>query len=253
MARTPTRKSRKVSVFAETRDKAHELIAQTNLYFVNKPINEIIFVPTAIYTRIIGTHDSIGLLLDSGYIADAAAIVLTQFELRVQLAWTAHDIKNASQWVAHADLLNAPKKIITTINQLFPGETDHKRRLRSIYSHLSGVKHANPVMSELVFSGRSIEGEFSLATGTIEDAFSKRFSRLIHDFSIYQLAWCSQVISLHVAKYAKVDRELRERLRLIGLEHQSSEAALAEFMEEVTKRQQGFLGLRKYMEGRRER
>ena len=249
MARSPSRKGRaKPSAFSEVREGAQELINQIIRYFVQRAVkaNEIIFVPASIFTRIMGTHDTIELLLDKGHVVDAAVIALTQLELRVQLAWTAQDIKNATQWVDHSDLFNTPRKILTTITELFADEADQTRRLRTIFTHLSGVKHANPVMSELAFSGRSTEGGLTLFTRTriIDDEFSKRFARLLRDLSIYQLAWCAQVISIYVARYAEVDRELRERLRHIGLEHQSSEAALVEFMEEVTKRQQGFFGLR---------
>jgi hypothetical protein len=79
--------------FREVRDKAHKLLADISLYFyeTKTPVNEIIFVPSSLFGRIIGTHDSIGTLLSDDYVVDAAIITLAQFELRFQLAWTAHD------------------------------------------------------------------------------------------------------------------------------------------------------------------
>ena len=194
-----------ISTFAAVRESAHDLLAKTLLYFfeTQKPISEIIFVPAAIFARIIGTHNSIGSLLHDGYVVDAAVIALAQFELRFQLAWTAHDIKNATAWVAHSNVRSAPMGVGSTINALFPKPSDESDRLHSIFSHLSGVKHANPVMSELVFGGRSSGAGISISTGTIEDDFSERFSRLLREFSIYQLAWSSHVVSLYVAKYAE--------------------------------------------------
>jgi hypothetical protein len=233
------------AIFGEVRQKAHDLVASTLLYFYenNKYINEIIFVPAAIFSRIIETHDSVGLLLDAGQVVDACIITLAQFGLRIQLAWTAHDIENASKWGAHADTIYTPRKIRNTIEKLYP-ESDERAYLKSIYTHLLGIKHGNPFMSDLVFPVRTGKGSFSLSTGTIEDEFSSHFSKLLREFSVYQVAWCSQVMNLYVAKYANVEYGLRERLRQIGLQFAPAEERLTSFMEEVTKRQQGFLGLR---------
>jgi hypothetical protein len=241
------------SVFTEVRTKAHDLLAKTSLYFFEnkKPISEIIFVPAAIFARIIGTHDSIGSLLHDEHVVDAAVIALAQFELRFQLAWTAHDIKNATAWVAHSNVRNAPKGVGSTINALYRKPSNERERLHNIFSHLSGVKHANPVMSELVFGGRSSGAGLVLSTGNIEDKFSERFSRLLREFSIYQLAWSSHVVSLYVAKYTDVERDLKERLRQIAMEYAPREVELDEFMKEVTERQQGFFGLRARRETRK--
>jgi hypothetical protein len=64
--------------FKEIREKAHELWVKISLYFFDNkiPINEIIFVPSAILGRIIGTHDSIGALLLENYVVDAAIVTL---------------------------------------------------------------------------------------------------------------------------------------------------------------------------------
>lgn len=238
-------------IFAEVRQKAHDLVATTLLYFYDnrKGINELIFVPAAIFSRIIDTHDSVGSLLKAGQVIDASIIMLAQFELRVQLAWTAQDIKNASQWVAHSDTWSTPRKTINTIKELYPNGSDERAHLLNIFTHLSGIKHGNPVMSELVFFGRSNPDGLSLATGPVEDEFSERFAHLLAEFSVYQLAWCSQVMNLYVTKYAGVDYTLRERLRQIGLQFAAAEAGVSLFMEEVTKMRRGFLGIRASREG----
>jgi hypothetical protein len=162
----------------------------------------------------------------------------------LQLAWTAHDIKNASAWVSHPNLFSSPIKIRNKIEEFFKTPSEESKRLLSIFSHLSGIKHANPVMSELVFGGRSTsKGEIMFSTGVIEDEFTTRFSELLMGFSTYQLAWCCHVVSIYVAKYARVDRETQERLQHIGLEYASTEVDICSFMEEVTTRQRGFFGL----------
>jgi hypothetical protein len=240
------------AAYEEVREKAHELLVQISRYFYEsqQPISEIIIVPSVIFSRIIGTHDSIRTLLLENYVPDAAIIALAQFELRLQLAWTAHDVKNASAWIAHPDLFSSPIRIKQKLKEYFKYPTVESTRLLSIFSHLSGVKHGNPFMSELVFGARTTADGISFSTGIIEDAFLERFAVLLARYSVYQVAWCSQLVNLYVAKYADVEHQLKERLRRIGQENLDSEVEICSFMEEVTIRQRGFFGLKARREGK---
>jgi hypothetical protein len=152
--------------------------------------------------------------------------------------------------VSHPDLFNSPIKIRTKIKEFFKDPSEESKRLCSIFTHLSGIKHANPVMSELVFGGRSTASSISFSTGAIEDGFTNTFSDLLTRFSIYQLAWCCHVVNIYVAKYTTVDRQLGERLQQIGLDHANTEVEICSFMQEVTARQRGFFGLRARREAR---
>jgi hypothetical protein len=80
------------------RDAGTNLTAQIVAYFHDgqKAINEIIIVPLLISARIFRTYDAINMLLENGYVSEAAVLTLTQFELRLDLAYTAHDVTHAT-------------------------------------------------------------------------------------------------------------------------------------------------------------
>ena len=78
------------------------MLGITEYFFKQKStINEIIFVPISILSRILRTHDAIALLLKNEHYSEAAVLVLTQFELRFDLLYVSSDIRYATDWVAH--------------------------------------------------------------------------------------------------------------------------------------------------------
>jgi hypothetical protein len=119
---------------SDVRAGAHDLLSRIVQYFyeTKAPLNEIIFVPVAIMGRILGSYDSINLLLENGNPVDAAIIVLTQFEMRLDLAWAAHDVKNATRWVDHAVVSNTPLKVASRIDKLFGTEGT---QIKELYKH----------------------------------------------------------------------------------------------------------------------
>ena len=88
------------------RDAAHEITNDIVTYFFKEgaTINEIIIVPITLMGRIIRTHDAILLLLNEEHPSEAAVLALTQFELRLDLAYTADDVKHAAAWLEHEKL-----------------------------------------------------------------------------------------------------------------------------------------------------
>jgi hypothetical protein len=163
------------------------MLGVTDYFFKQKStVNEIIFVPIAIMSRIMRTHDAITLLLKNEHYSEAAVLLLTQFELRFDLLYVSSDIKNATAWVAHEN----PKALNTgmkaKLEKLFkPAEV---ARLYETFGYLSGIKHGNPLYSELAFPGRSRAGRFLLSTGPIDDRFAKTFSDVLFAYSTYQVA-----------------------------------------------------------------
>jgi hypothetical protein len=85
-------------------------------------------------------------------------------------------------------------------------------RLYETFGYLSGIKHGNPLYSELAFPGRSRAGHIVIATGPIEDRFAKKFSDVLRAYSIYQVAWSAQVFSHLISKYALMDPARRVRV-----------------------------------------
>ncbi len=232
----------------EVRQAAHDLTMQIVEYFnrEERPINEIIIVPFTIVARMVRTHDAIKLLLNNNHPCEAAVLALTQFELRLDLAYTALDVKKASEWLGHTDKKWSLRSVTDKLDVLFGG-SDTRARMTSIFQHLSGIKHGNPVYSELGFPVRVVGRTVSLSTGDIDDDFSRRFKETLFAYATYQLAWASQVINKFVAGYAVIDKQLRLDTTA---RHQSLERVEPEFLaflESINRERQGHLDLKKYV------
>ncbi len=222
------------------------MMSITDYFFKEKStINEIIFVPISIMSRILRTHDAIALLLKNEHYSEAAVLILTQFELRFDLLYVSSDIKHATAWVAHENpkALNAGMK--AKLEKLFkPPEV---ARLYETFGYLSGIKHGNPLYSELAFPGRSRAGRFVISTGPIDDRFAKTFSDVLFAYSTYQVAWSAQVLSKLISKYVVIDHERRVRVHgnYMGLKHLESD--LRRFLKRKISTRKTFFGIKSMM------
>ena len=220
-------------------------MGKINNYFYRekKHINEIILVPMMIMSRIIRSHDAIDLLLKNGHPSEAAVLALTQFELRLDLAYTASDVKHAAAWLDHENtklsLMNVKKKI----NTLFSDEVE-RAKLYYIFQCLSGIKHANPVYSELGFPGRAKGGKLLVSTGEISDEFLEEFTNMVFAYSAYQLAWSSQVLNVCTSQYADIDKELRLKVRDLCAKLHPLEKEFCEFLKDMVSRRKSAFGMK---------
>jgi hypothetical protein len=190
------------------RSSAHKLIFQIGTYFSEGTMNEIIIVPLTIIARIIRTHDAIILLLKNAHPSEAAILTLTQFELRLDLGYTASDVKHAGLWLDHLDKKWSLTSVTKKLDTFFKG-TEERKTMGRIFEQLSGIKHGNPVYSELGFPGRVVGRTIQASTGDIEDDFSRRFTDALSGYAAYQLSWSSQVLNKFTGQYAKIDKDLR--------------------------------------------
>ena len=115
--------TRDLAVAKEVRDAGHELIRQMGDHFIRErtECSEIIFVPVMIFTRIVHTYDAIESLVSNEFYAEAAVLVLTQFELRLDLAYTASSIEHATKWISHEDTKWPVLSIEKKLKYYFPG------------------------------------------------------------------------------------------------------------------------------------
>ena len=123
----------------EVRDRATALFSHLGAHFKHKGVNEIIIVPMILMARIIRTHDAIGSLCDEKFYADAAILLLTQFDLRLDLWFVCYKPENATLWMGHDDTkwpVSSTKRKIDTLVK--PGE-EHDC-MAEIYTYLSGIK-----------------------------------------------------------------------------------------------------------------
>lgn len=190
------------------------LIDEIMQYFIdnNPEINESITVPITIVSRMLRTHKAIKVLLESKYPSEAAVLLLTQFELFWDLAYTSRDSKNATAWMDHEDkkwqVLSVSKKIDCIHEKYGDPETP-----KFIFRSLSGIKHGNPVYSELGFSSRRTGNKITITTSIHMDEFEKNFSEGIHKYTMFLLSSASQTINMHIAKYAIIDQDLTDSIQ----------------------------------------
>ncbi len=234
-------------VTKKVQDAAFELISQMVEYFqrIDAPLSEIIFVPLIIFFRIARTRDAIEALVRAGFHTEAAVLVLTQFELRLDIAYTARDIEQATEWLSHENTKWSVKSIKDKIKFLLPDEAE-RSKLNEIATCLHGIKHGNPIYSELGFPVRQDGHQMVVSTGEITDGFSEKFGGLVSDYSSYQLAWSSQVLNIHIAQYAKVDRILRERVCDLARTLHPVEEELRTFLRGVVTRGKGAFAMKPF-------
>ncbi len=227
------------------RDAAHEIASEIVNYFFTEgaTINEIIIVPITLLGRIIRTHDAIQLLLKEEHPSEAAVLALTQFELRLDLAYTADDVKHAAAWLEHEKLERSLLSVKEKIETLFKDETE-REKLSEIFKYLSGIKHGNPVYSELGFPGRVSGRKILISTGPIGDDFEKQFTEGVYKYALYQLAWSAQVLNVHTAKYAKVDKGVRQNVQKLCATIRPFEQEFRQFLENVAEHRPGHFGIK---------
>jgi hypothetical protein len=218
----------------------------TEYFFKEKStVNEIIFVPLSIMSRILRTHDAIALLLKNEHYSEAAVLVLTQFELRFDLLFVSSDMKRATAWVAHENPKALNIGMRAKLETLFkPAEVAH---LYETFGYLSGIKHGNPLYSELAFPGRSRAGRLVISTGPIDDRFAKTFSEVLFAYSTYQVAWSAQALSKLISTYAVMDHDRRMRVHdnYMGLKHLESD--LRRFLKRKVSTRKTFFGIKSMM------
>ena len=227
------------------RHAAHEITNEIVTYFSKEgaEANEIIAVPITLLCRIIRTHDAIQLLLKETHPTEAAVLALTQFELRLDLVYTADDVKHAAAWFEHEKLKWSLLPVNEKIKNLFKDEAERKN-LSEIFKYLSGIKHGNPAYSELGFPGRVSGGKISISTGPIGDDFEKQFTEAVYKYALYQLAWSAQVLNVRTAKYTRVNMAVRQNVHDLFTTLRPFEQEFRQFLENVAKHRPGHFGIK---------
>jgi hypothetical protein len=87
---------------------------------------------------------SIEVLASKGRQRDAAVLVLTLMELRLDLQYAAQDSNRASAWLANTDKGRKPWRVGAQIRAIFQDLREREAELEN-YRHFSMVKHGNPL------------------------------------------------------------------------------------------------------------
>jgi hypothetical protein len=188
------------------------------------------------------------LLLKEKHPSEAAILCLTQFELRLDLAYTAYSVDAAREWIEHEKTKISVQKIRSHIDNLFSDDSE-RDDLDSIFRYLSGIKHGNPVFSELGFPGRRSGHSIEIFSGPVDDDFEANFTDAVFAYAVYQLSWAAQVINICTAQYAKVDPDLRKRVHYYAHSLQNVQKDVRKFFEDVAENRAGHFGMKDLRKG----
>jgi hypothetical protein len=101
---------------------------------------------------------SVEFLASKGRHRDAAVLVLTLMELRLDLQYAAQESARASVWLANTEQGFKPWRVTKQIKAVFQEPREHEAELAN-YRHFSMVKHGNPLGGVASFPvGLSAEG-----------------------------------------------------------------------------------------------
>lgn len=137
--------------------------------------------------RMLDCSLSLEVLIAKGRHRDAATLLLTLIELRLDLQYAARDASRVVEWLANADRGRKPWRVAAQIKAVFsdPGERDAELEN---YRHFSMIKHGNPASGAAGFPvsleadaltvfdeqvGRDLSVTYLFSAGTnIRDGFS---------------------------------------------------------------------------------
>lgn len=104
-----------------------------------------------ILNRITEVCLSVELLVSKGRWRDAATLLLTIFELRLDLQYLVAEQTRVETWLSHREKGRKPWRVTEQIRDLFPDDSEREAE-RSNYRSFSMIKHGNPAADGLGFS-----------------------------------------------------------------------------------------------------
>ena len=228
------------------RDAYTRVIRQIDGYLRREKttICEIISNPFIISKQIFRTYDAIDLLIREAFISEARLLVLIQFELRVDLAYSVYDSYNATRWPEHENLeWNVAQTMEKKINTIF-SQRDDRSRIIDIFNYLSSIKHCNSISAGMDFPARGCVHGLLIPTGGLEDDSSNEFARQLARYAMYLLAWSFQTLSFCAGQYAIVDWGLRSATYELFSTLQANEEEFRQYLAHSARQNHGPFGLK---------
>lgn len=110
----------------------------------SKPLTQSNFVSLKILFRLKECMVSIELLISKGLARDAAQLLLTLMELRLEMQYITENPSCASKWISNNRQNKKSWPVDFLIKALFPNHEDQNTE-RSNYKHLLQIKHSDPM------------------------------------------------------------------------------------------------------------
>ena len=114
------------------------------------PVTAPIRVTLAIVDRLAEGALSVELLCQKNRVRDAAIILLSLHELRLDLQYIALDLERADIWLDHAQEGKKPWRVASQMNEMYI-RPDELKAERWLYRQYSMVKHCNSVGQNFAF------------------------------------------------------------------------------------------------------
>jgi len=114
------------------------------------PVTIAIRVSLSVLSRTTEGALSIELLCMKNRPRDAAILLLSLYELQLDISYIASDLARAETWVDHAQQNRKPWSVASLQRELFPNPNEFDAE-RDVYRTYSMIKHCNPQASTLGF------------------------------------------------------------------------------------------------------
>jgi hypothetical protein len=110
----------------------------------------VVIVSVGVLHRMAECALSIELLASKGFLRDAATLILTLMELRLDLQYMARVRGRDVEWLSHAAQSRKPWPVHREIEELYPDDNERDAELAN-YRTFSTIKHANPAGGNAAF------------------------------------------------------------------------------------------------------
>ena len=137
-------------IVQEMRNEITNLIKAIIKQARSKPMRISNYVSLLILFRMKECMASVEILISKGLERDAATLILTLIELRLDMQYIVIKYKNAETWINHSKEYRKPWKVGFLFDELFPNENERKSE-REIYRIFSMIKHGNPFGGTISF------------------------------------------------------------------------------------------------------
>jgi len=137
-------------IVQEMRNEITNLIITYIKQATSKPMRISNFVSLIVLYRMKDCMVSIELLISKGLERDAATLILTLIELRLDMQYIGLDYKNAETWINHNKENKKPWNVGFLFKELFPNEKELENE-KEIYRKYSMIKHGNPFGGTISF------------------------------------------------------------------------------------------------------
>ena len=111
--------------------------------FGNHPVTTANRTALAVLIRMVEGSLSAEILCMKNRVRDAAILLLSLFELRLDLQYIANDLVRADKWIDHARENNKPWSVHSQLKEIYPATNEFDAEI-AIYRLYSMVKHCNP-------------------------------------------------------------------------------------------------------------